>query len=377
MWFSHLKKHARLLTLSFVLLFCLVFQLMENTHKPPSKRSEKSIVDVKGVDFGPYYADLERRIRPNWSPNSTDRKKYVVVVVHITRDGYMKSLKLGDNSGSSSANAAALKAIKLSAPFAALPKDYPGRTVGLNIFFDKQFFRDGTHNMPDTTATYTTDNEAEEKAYLGTYITELQRQIRRNWSPPTMEHYKRAVLTFYISRDGHFHNLKLHESSDSELANEAALTAVKRSDPFSRLPSAFKGSDLPIEFIFKYPGFRDRKDDDSNSNVPEINEADVKARNDIYISDLEQSIRRNWHPLSKDQDKRVVIILYITVDGHLKGTRLVGDSFSPSADAAAIKAIRLTAPFKEFPPGPVFGASPLELTFDKQLIHGGPSGRRL
>jgi TonB family protein len=359
-WFSQLKKYALPLTLALALLFCLVFQLKENTPKP-SKGSDKSIVDVKGVDFAPYFADLERRVRPHWSPPIADRNKKVVVLLNIRRDGSLNSFKLLKKSGSASADAAALQAIKLSGSFSALPPNYPGHYVAIDFTFSDQLL------CPESISTQKTNTEAD----LVSYINDLKHRIYRHWTPP-LDHNRHIVAVFHITRNGNLQNLKLRESSGSTEADNAALEAVRMSAPFCKLPAGYKESTAPVEFTFEYQGINNY----AKHTKPELTEAEAKVQNDSYVANLEQSVQRNWHPLSKDSDKRVVIIIYITNDGHLNGTRLVGESGSTSADAAAMKAIRLTIPFKQ-PPVGHYGNTGIELTFDKQLMSGGLSGRLL
>jgi len=267
-WDCHIiKKYALPLTWAFALMFCLVFQLNENAPKP-SKGSKKSLVEAKGTDFSPYITEVERRIRHNWSPSSADYGKLVILHLNIAQNGKLKSLTLLENSGSTSAATAAIRAVKLSSPFNALPAKYPGHTVPLDLIFDYQVYCYGKKSHTDT----------------------------------------------------------------------------------FRCASASK----------------------------ELNEADAKSQLDSYMIRLEKDIRRNWSPSDRDRDKRVVVILYIAENGLLEAIKVVGDSGSRSADAAALDAIKLSAPFEK-PPCGYYGNTgrPLEFTFDKQLINGGPSGRQL
>ena len=94
-------------------------------------------------DFGPYIAELQRRIRRNWAPPTEDRNKRVVVIFHISRDGRLLSVNLRGSSGSPSADAAAIAAVKLSAPFRALPPNYKGNDIPIEFTFDYQVFGGG------------------------------------------------------------------------------------------------------------------------------------------------------------------------------------------------------------------------------------------
>jgi len=96
-------------------------------------------------DFGPYIAELQRRIRRNWAPPTEDRNKRVVVIFHISRDGRLLSVSLRGSSGSASADAAAIAAVKLSAPFRALPPSYKGNDIPIEFTFDYQVFGASRH----------------------------------------------------------------------------------------------------------------------------------------------------------------------------------------------------------------------------------------
>jgi TonB family protein len=83
-------------------------------------------------------------------------------------------------------------------------------------------------------------------------VAELQRRIRRNWSPPVEDRSKRVVVLFHISRDGRLLGLQIQQSSGSPPADQAAIAAVRASAPFRALPPAFRGNDIAVQFIFDY-----------------------------------------------------------------------------------------------------------------------------
>jgi TonB family protein len=87
---------------------------------------------------------------------------------------------------------------------------------------------------------------------FGPYIAELQRRIRRNWSPPTADRSKRVVAFFKISRDGRLLSLTLSTASGTKIYDDAALAAVRASAPFRPLPAEFRGQDIDVQFTFDY-----------------------------------------------------------------------------------------------------------------------------
>jgi TonB family protein len=87
---------------------------------------------------------------------------------------------------------------------------------------------------------------------FGPYISELQRRIKRNWVPPADNRNKRIVALFTIARDGRLVGLRVQNSSGVQIADEAAMMAVRASAPFRPLPPNYKGKDIDVQFIFDY-----------------------------------------------------------------------------------------------------------------------------
>ncbi len=91
---------------------------------------------------------------------------------------------------------------------------------------------------------------------FGPYISELQRRIKRNWTPPSDEQDKRIVAMFTIGKDGRLLSLRIQTSSGVKIADDAALNAIRASAPFRSLPPNFRGNDIDVQFIFDYNVYR-------------------------------------------------------------------------------------------------------------------------
>ena len=87
---------------------------------------------------------------------------------------------------------------------------------------------------------------------FGPYINELQRRIKRNWTPPSSDRSKRVVALFTVGRNGQLLGVRIKAPSGSPAADEAALSAVRASAPFRPLPANYRGNTIDIEFIFDY-----------------------------------------------------------------------------------------------------------------------------
>ncbi len=102
----------------------------------------QSVAAQADVDFGPYMADLQRRIKRSWFPPKGQESKRVVVVFKIHGGGELSHLRLEHSSGMSIADQAALKAVENAAPFRPLPNGAP-EDVDIQFTFDYNVFGGG------------------------------------------------------------------------------------------------------------------------------------------------------------------------------------------------------------------------------------------
>lgn len=111
--------------------------------------NDKEEVDKKAqsdVDFGPYMADLQRRIKRAWFPPKGSESKRVMVVFKVHRNGTMSDLRLTKGSGDKAADQAAKKAVENAAPFRPLPKGAPP-DVDIQFTFDYNVFKKGKKEL--------------------------------------------------------------------------------------------------------------------------------------------------------------------------------------------------------------------------------------
>lgn len=109
---------------------------------PDDGRGDDAIKVRKDVDFGPYMAELQRRIKRAWFPPRIARSKRVQVIFKVHRNGEMTNLRLANSSGLTAADEAALKAIEAAAPFHPLPAGAPA-DVDIEFTFDYNVFNGG------------------------------------------------------------------------------------------------------------------------------------------------------------------------------------------------------------------------------------------
>lgn len=91
-------------------------------------------------DFGPYMAELQRRIKRNWQPPRKSQSKRVVVLFTVAKDGRLLNMRVNRSSGEPDADNAAISAVQLSAPFRPLPSEFSGGSIDIQFTFDYNVF---------------------------------------------------------------------------------------------------------------------------------------------------------------------------------------------------------------------------------------------
>lgn len=91
-----------------------------------------------------------------------------------------------------------------------------------------------------------------------------------------------------------------------------------------------------------------------------------------YMRELQRRIKMNWNPPKGNESKRVVLLFKIAKDGRLLSCSVFKSSGLPSADNAAISAVKLTAPFKPLPAEFKGQSIDIQFTFDYNVF--GASG---
>lgn len=86
---------------------------------------------------------------------------------------------------------------------------------------------------------------------FGPYMNQLQRRMKRNWSPPAGSISRAVTVLFKIHADGSITNVRLLRSSGSGACDRAAINAVQATSPFMPLPPG-ASAPVSIEFTFDY-----------------------------------------------------------------------------------------------------------------------------
>lgn len=117
------------------------YSTYNNAGSPGGGGGRPGIDALPEPDYGAYMAELQRRIKRNWRPPTAQEDKRVVVVFRIGRDGRLLSLRVQESSGFKEADAAALGAVKLSAPFRPLPPNHREDDLAIQFSFDYNVYK--------------------------------------------------------------------------------------------------------------------------------------------------------------------------------------------------------------------------------------------
>lgn len=87
-----------------------------------------------------------------------------------------------------------------------------------------------------------------------------------------------------------------------------------------------------------------------------------------YMRELQRKIKLNWHPPKGNESRKVVLLFKIAKSGQLLSCRVYRSSGLPSADQAALNAVKLTAPFRPLPADYKGSNIDIQFTFDYNVF---------
>jgi TonB family protein len=85
---------------------------------------------------------------------------------------------------------------------------------------------------------------------IGSYLQQLQQQVRQQWIPGITQSSHRTVVYFVVSRSGQVSGLRIARPSGSNAIDRAALSAIQRAAPFAPLPTGYSSNYINIQFTF-------------------------------------------------------------------------------------------------------------------------------
>lgn len=106
--------------------------------KPVSVEPVPAAANSADVDFGPYMADLQKRIKHNWFPPKCNETRRVKTTFSIDKNGVILNAKVSEHSNELS-DKAALDALRYASPARPLPAGSPDK-VDIEFTFDYNVF---------------------------------------------------------------------------------------------------------------------------------------------------------------------------------------------------------------------------------------------
>jgi protein TonB len=113
-------------------------KVREETRKAPQPASSTTVTAAR-FPYSWYLSIIQGKVGNNWRRPSgllvVERSVSAVVSFRIARDGSVQSVSVKRSSGRPTVDQSAVKAVRTSAPFPALPSDYLGSHLDVNIEF--------------------------------------------------------------------------------------------------------------------------------------------------------------------------------------------------------------------------------------------------
>jgi TonB family protein len=358
------------------------------------------LTDTKGVDFGPYLANVLSQLRVKWYgliPDAARSSKLKpgksAIQFVISRNGTIDDIKVISSAGDESLDKMAVEAVKSAAPFPDLSSTFEGSSVAVRGTFTynpllsfMSILSPGDLTQQATRAvaahpsgTYGPDPSIPPRSAesippgvevlsdtqgvdFSKYIYSAFNAVRGHWyvlipnaaKAPAMKSGVTKV-EFAILRDGSILGIKIVQSSGDGSLDQAAWGAIAARGNFVELPLTFKGQVLRLRFTFQYNPQKAVTIPSTLGN-PEVLTDTQGVDFGPYLSKVMEAVHRSWYILIPRQTRpplmksgEVAIEFRILPDGKVAGMKLVGPSGDVVLDRAAWGSITASVPFAYLP----------------------------
>lgn len=318
-------------------------------YDPPQLKSKETKLTGE-PDFKPYIRAVERSIKTNWDPPKGNPSNIVVVLFKIGKDGRLLSKHIYKPSGFANYDKAALKAVKLSAPFKPLPKEFKENSVDIMFTFD--------YVNLDKLGSKIEHQNSQNLAPIPVSRTEKQ-----NWEPYVSDQNKIKKLTrlsptpTLMAVNPTLNNAKPTSSIEPPKLN------LKNPKPIGLdpVPISKTGQSDFIHYM-----------EEQNQKLAQLTHTSIKMSgvSDFkpYLANLERRIKMNWNPPKGNENKRAEVLFKIGRDGRLLSKSIYKSSGFPNYDKAALNAIELAEPFRPLPKEYKYSSVDIVFTFDYNLV---------
>ena len=217
--------------------------------------------EVKNVDFKPYMSELQKKIKKNWKPNRWSKKsKLTILLFSINKQGELVSCEISKSSGDNEFDKLALKAVRDTAPFKSLPKEYNGEKIDIQFTFDYNVWGEKNSVQIDTSLlnckitdkspsnhTYASFNDRNKRKVFKSYmndVTKMLETIKYNGEKASL-----VKIKFIISKSGEAQNIKVTASTGNKEFNNNVINQIKGID-FGSIPEELGVVNIPVEYQF-------------------------------------------------------------------------------------------------------------------------------
>lgn len=236
-----------------------------------------SFAQDQDIYFIAYINRLENRVKANWVIPHGKIDKKAVILLDIDKTGKLLSANVVNFSGDKEFDKTAMEAIIQSAPFEGFPQTITDEKATIKITFDQSSLEAAAasevtisnNNISDANIypvsdqktavisqnniNFTISNDSTtEKTGFGSYMDNLQSNIKSNWFPGRVKHPQQTVVHLKIDKSGNLMKVNILQSSGNKKFDKAALGAVYETAPFSSLPSEFQENFIDIKLTFNY-----------------------------------------------------------------------------------------------------------------------------
>lgn len=161
-----------------------------------SAAPEAPTAKTPDVDFGPYMADLQRRIKKNWYPPKGNETRQTRIIFKVNKDGTISDLRIDKSSGVDAVDKAALEAARTASPVRPLPKGAPNQ-VDIQFTYDYNVFSNNKKRSDKEPALEERIENLEKlgkTAELAKALRELgDNNVEQDKSEEAIEAYKKAL----------------------------------------------------------------------------------------------------------------------------------------------------------------------------------------
>jgi|GEM_PF-5821537 len=197
------------------------------------------------------------------------------------------------------------------------------------------------------------------------YTTALEKKITKHWHAPKGKRWADLIVNFEVSKDGVVSLMKISHSSGFPVIDKLAMQSIQKAAPFPVLPTGIPSANFELHFDSQLPpesspaAPTEAAVSDSNFDPVTLTfksaTVEKKQHQDIdfgpYMANLQQQIKRAWHPVETSDPVDVKVTFDISKTGQISHAHISHSSGNTMVDKADLDAVQNAAPFEQLPDG--------------------------